>query len=208
MKPIILNCNDCKENLRVTEGSVLFYCQDCLKWFEERQGELQEVNFLQLEPQKSYKVLFYLPFRVFSLETAIEGKDKARCQRAQEFADTFSKVYIQAFRTRGFVDYFDWGMEFTKEKLNFKGTFVSNLPNLGLCSRTEADCWPFARAFMIAFIDERVDVTDLEITCSATSPKLVAVPFILKKNYIIDCLLGKSAPKVYLEAIPELTEND
>ena len=208
MKPIILNCNSCKENLKVTEGSVLFYCQQCRKWYEEREGALHEVAFLQADPNKAHRVDFYLPFRAFSLTTVVEGKDKGRCERAQKLADTFQRVYVQAFRTRAAVDYFDWGMEFTKEKVNFSGKTVSDLPNLGHCSRTNADCWPFARAYLIAFIDERVDVTDLEITCSLTSPELIAVPFTVEKNYLVDCALGKRTPKVYLETIPELAETD
>ena len=208
MKPIILTCANCKDSLQITEGSVLFYCPGCSKWYEESDGALRPETFIQMKGPKSNEVDFYLPFRVFTLTTSVQGENKERCNRAQKFADTFSTVFVQAFGTRGFVDYFDWGMEYTREMISVEGTTVTTVENLGLCSRTNSDCWPFARAYMMAFIDEKVDITDLEVNCSATSPRLVAFPFSVENNYVLDCTLGKRALKVYLEAIPDSRSKD
>ncbi len=208
MKPIILQCSSCNEKLSFAESSVLYHCVNCSKWFEPLEGTLIEVQFIQLEPQITEPVQFHLPFRAFSLCTSIDGDEKERVQRAQDFADNFSIVYVQAFRSRSLVNYFDWGMLYTQKKLELKGPTVYCPPSLGWCSRSIEECWPFARAFMMSFIDNYVDVTDLEITCALNSPKLVAVPFSANEQLIRDCCLGESVPSVYIEGIPKQKHKD
>ncbi len=194
LQVIPLKCPRCKTQLNAEDRDVVYYCAQCREGFELAGNKFFPVQVRFALPRCSRQgTPVYLPLWCFGVEPEFQSKNRFKLTRINQFGFAFRKVYVEGFSRQATSLRLDIGLLYTNAQLEFETVQYNTLRG---CSRYRKDALQFAKIIVLALIDQKVDITGVDVQLNVQDWTLVGFPFYKEGMAYYDGMLGK---KFYID---------
>ena len=195
---LALRCPRCGGPLRGLQQDVIFWCSTCQvphevvgESFVERKGLVARAVLPSDRPP------LCLPLWAFHVRYATSWKDPKR-EALARLVPPIEWVYVTAFELHNASYFGDPGQIYTEKRVQLDTGPAASV--IG-CSRSLEEAKAYVEPHILTVIDRRVDVTDMELSCTIAEAMLWGVPFHDEGNALRDGILGLKIPAAAVDEL-------
>lgn|GEM_PF-3473934 len=189
---IPLKCQNCGNQFSAGEKDVVFYCSNCRKAWEVKEGRLSECPVIVAKSAKVFSAApVFLPFWQFRTNVSAGNAPAA----IEVFSQKLVYAWVTGFFAAKVATIGDPGMVYTSRSLDIQEEEAGPVEiKISGCVRDRATAEKFATVFIMQTIDRRMDISEMDIEVKFLSGRLVGVPFFRMGDRLFDGLVGLQWP--------------
>jgi hypothetical protein len=186
---IPLECPRCGTQLAAEDRDVVYYCAQCREGFELAGNKFLPVQVRFALPRSSGQgTPVYIPLWCFSVAPEFQSNNRFKLTRIAQYGFAFQTVYVEAFQRQATSLRLDIGLLYTNAQVEFETVQYNVLRG---CSRHRKDALQFAKIILLALVDQKVDITGVDVQLNVKDSILVGFPFYKEGIAYYDGMLGK-----------------
>jgi len=189
IRVIPLVCKSCGNALNGAEEDVVFYCPQCAKGWEFHDNSLAECAVYYVKPSRDisefsqYKV-YYLPFWVFELDDVEiichENRDKEVFIRKMK---QVPRIYVEAYESFMGDIYGNLAMRYLMKNPDYELVKAEKVVG---CTRLSHHIVPYLKYYLLRYLDQFRDVTNLELKITTGRHYLACFPYVQVNSELLD----------------------
>ena len=204
MDLIPLRCPTCGDNMTGLSNDVIFRCLTCEDTFTLAGKGFKRYKLDIVKPElQRREPLLTLPFWKFEVDYDLVGDFGSTFKRLSSI-EKLQAVYVAAFFQRDIFYFGDLGLLYTQAGIAYE-TIDQREPLLG-GSRSFEEASVYCRLFVLKTLDQKIDVTGVDVHLTIRSSQLLGVPFFDLGEKLIDGLLGVEVASVCLDDLNEMRD--
>jgi hypothetical protein len=152
-------------------------------------------------------VMFWLPVWLFDVGVKVNATTDLQV-KSDKVLEQYPLVWVSGYRMWRSSYFGNPGYLYTSNRLVPEEDSEREPPHIAGCCRGMKEAVEFVKPFLLSVLDRRIDVAPIDISGEISKARLLAVPYVLNEDKVMDTQIKWEYPLIMFEDLPYLPIND